>query len=95
MDRRLYENSSRSIIAYSDDGRFKLVATRRSPKTEVFGRTKFVGSYWTVETFALMNGGYKPYTFAGLKSRYAKKEEILSLMAGSQNFKQAYKEMKP
>jgi len=93
MEQKVFENSSRRIIAYSDDGRFKFVAQRRSPKTEVFGRTKFVGSYWTVETFMLMNGGYKPYSFAGVKSRYEKKAEVVALLSGSQSFTQAYKEI--
>ena len=93
MDKRVFENSSRKIIAYSDDGRYKFVAQRRSPKTEVFGHTRFVGSYWTVETFMVGNGGYKPYAFAGVKSRYDKKEDVIALFSASQNFTQAYKEL--
>ena len=93
MASKVYENTARRIIAYSDDGAFKLIATRRANKTERFGRVAFVGSFWTLETFQRKGGTFQPFVFQGLPSRFDLKQDVIDQLRNSVRFTQAYKEL--
>ena len=90
---KVYENTARRIVAYSDDGAYKLIATRRANKTERFGHVAFVGSFWTLETFKKEGMTFQPYPFKGIPSRYNLKQEVIDQLKNSVRFTQAYKEL--
>ena len=92
---KVFENNSRSIIAYSDDGNWKFKATRRSTKTERYGKVAFVGSYWTIEFFVRKSGGwgFEPTSYPLYRERLNKKQDVIELFKDSKEFSQAYKEM--
>ena len=48
---KVYENTARRIVAFSDDGNYKLIAQRRAIQTERHGHTAYAGSYWTLDTY--------------------------------------------
>lgn len=93
MASKVFENTARRIVAYSDDGTCKLIATRRAFKTERFGHTSFRGSYWVLDTFQRKGVGYEPITFNGLPYQYEKKQEIIDTLKHSVRFTEAYKEL--
>ena len=94
MANKVFENTGRRIIAYSDDSRWKFVAIRRSTKKEIKGRTFYVGSYWTIEFFMKQDGQFKPTAYPLYKERLDKKQDVIELFKDSQEFSQAYKELK-
>lgn len=93
MASKVFENTARRIVAYSDDGFCKLIATRRAIKTERLGRPAFRGSYWVLDTFQRKGLGFEPITFQGLAYRYNKKQEIVNALKSSIKFTHAYKEL--
>lgn len=93
MASKVFENTARRIVAYSDDGSCKLIATRRAFKTERFGRTAFRGSYWVLDTLQRKGFGFEPITFKGLPYQYDKKQEIIDTLQRSVRFTEAYKEL--
>lgn len=93
MASKVFENTARRIVAYSDDDSCKLIATRRAVKTERFGRLAFRGSYWVLDTFQRKGVGFEPITFHGLAYRYDKKQEIVDALQNSTRFTLAYKEL--
>ena len=90
---KLFINDSRKIIAYSDDGNWKCIATRRSNKKFVGGKVLFVGSYWTIEFFTKKDGNFQPTAYPLYKERFEKKQDVIELFKDSKEFSQAYKEM--
>jgi hypothetical protein len=93
MANKVVENTARRIVAFSDDGTCKLIATRRANKIERFGRTAFVGSYWTLETFQRQGDKFQPMVFKGLPSRYELKQDVIAQLQSSVRFTEAYKEL--
>lgn len=93
MASKVYENTARRIVAYSDDGAYKLIATRRANKKERFGHVAFVGSFWTLETFKRDGMTFQPCVFQGLSSRYNLKQDVINQLRSSVRFTQAYKEL--
>jgi hypothetical protein len=90
---KVYENTARRIVAFSDDGYYKLIAQRRAIQTERHGHTAYAGSYWTLDTYRREGISFVPYSFAGLPGRFGKKQEIIDALAKSVRFTQAYKEL--
>lgn len=78
MANKVFENTARRIVAYSDDGVYKLIAIRRANQVERRGQIAYRGSYWTLETFQRKGGIFVPYTFANLPWRYEKKKNLLT-----------------
>lgn len=93
MANKVFENTARRIVIFSDDFTCKLIATRRANKVERFGRTAFRGSYWIVNTLRRFGSGYEPITFNGLPSRFEHKQEIIDALQSSIRFTEAYKEL--
>jgi len=93
MANKVFENTARRIVAYSDDGVYKLVAIRRANQIEKRGQIAYRGSYWTLETFQRKGGIFVPYTFANLPWRYGKKKELIDVLQNSVRFTEAYKEL--
>lgn len=93
MASKVFENTARKIVAYSDDGTCKLIATRRAIQNKYRGHIHYTGSYWVLDTFQRKGGGFEPIFFKGLPYRYAKKQEIINQLLSSVRFTQAYKEL--
>ncbi|MBR6031365.1 MAG: hypothetical protein IKP36_05310 [Bacteroidaceae bacterium] len=93
MASKVFENTARRIVIYSDDGSCKLIATRRANKTERYGHTAFRGSYWILNTLKRTVGGYEPIVFSGLNYRYDFKKDIIDALQSSTRFTEAYKEL--
>ena len=92
---KVFENDAHKIIAYSDDGKWKFKATRRSTKKNVAGKIMFVGSYWTIEFFVRKadGWGFEPTAYPLYRERFNKKQDVIELFKDSKEFSQAYKEM--
>lgn len=93
MASKVFENTARRIVLYSDDGSCKLIATRRAFKTERFGRPAFRGSYWVLDTLQRKGYSFEPIVFSGLPYQYDKKQEIIDTLKHSIRFTEAYKEL--
>lgn len=93
MANKVFENTARKIVAYSDDGAYRFIATRRANQVERRGQIAYRGSFWTLETFQRKGGVFVPYTFPNLPWRYEKKQEIIDVLQNSVRFTEAYKEL--
>lgn len=91
---KVYENTGRKILIYSDNGMYRLTATRRAISEDWNGITKFYGSKWYIETHKREGYGFVPYKFSGLPYVVSKKQEIMDLLSKSVQFKQANAELK-
>ena len=91
---KVFENSGKRIVIYSDNGVYKLIATRHAISDVVKGVTKYYGSQWNIETFKRQGLGFVPMKFLNLPSIFRKKQEIIDTLSRSVQFKQAYQELK-
>lgn len=91
---KVYENSGKRIVIFSDNGVYKLTATRRAISDVVYGVAKYYGSQWHIETFKRQGSGFVPVVFPNLPSIFRKKQEIIDTLSRSVQFKQAYQELK-
>ena len=82
------------IVIYSNNGVYKLIATRRAISDVVQGVTKYYGSKWYIETQQRKGLGFVPITFSNLPYIFHKKEEIINALSRSVQFRQAYEELK-
>ena len=90
---KVFENTSKRITIYSDNGEFKLVACRRAIMEEINGSVSYFGSKWYIETSRWQGYGYSPFRFSGLKYVFGKKKEIIETLSKSVQFTQAYAEL--
>lgn len=79
---------------YSDNGLYKLVASRRAISEDHHGVIRYYGSKWYIETFKRVSYGFTPMKFAGLTYIVRKKQDIVEMLSKSVQFTQAYAEMK-
>lgn len=91
---KVFENTSKRIIIYSDNGAFRLIANRRALSEEYNGIVRYFGSEWYIETHQRQGYGFVPYRFSGLRYIVKKKHEIIDMLSRSVRFKQAYAELK-
>lgn len=91
---KVYENSGKRIVIFSDNGVYKLTATRRAISDVVQGVTKYYGSQWYIETQQRKGLGFVPVTFSNLPYIFRKKEEIINALSRSVQFRQAFQELK-
>ena len=90
---KVFENTGKRICIYSDNGLFRLIATRRALTEDWNGITRYYGSKWFIETSKREGFGFVPYKFAGLSYVVRKKQEIIELLSKSVQFTQAYAEL--
>ncbi len=91
---KVYENSGKRIVIFSDNGVYKLTATRRAISEIVQGVTRYYGSKWHIETHQRQGLGFVPVAFSNLPPIFRKKQEIIDALSRSVQFKQAYQELK-
>ena len=91
---KVYENSGKRICIYSDNGLYRLIATRRAIMEEWNGVTRYYGSQWYIETHQRNGYNFIPFKFRGLNYCVRKKQEIIEMLSKSVNFTQAYAELK-
>lgn len=91
---KVYENTGKKIVIFSDNGVYRLTAVRRAISEVVQGVTKYYGSKWYIETQQRKGLGFVPVTFSNLPYIFRKKEEIINALSRSVQFRQAYKELK-
>jgi len=91
---KVFENTSKKVYIYSDNGEFRLIATRRAITEDWNGITHYYGSKWYIETSRREGYGFVPYKFSGLPYIMRKKQELIDLLSKSVQFKQAYAELK-
>ncbi len=92
--KRVYENTAHKIVAYSDNGAYRLIAQRRAISEQVNGVMRYYGSKWYIETHQRKGYGFAPVVFQGLDYVFKKKEDIIKALSKSIQFKQAYSELK-
>ena len=90
---KVFENTSKKLCIYSDNGMFRLIAVRRAIMEEWQGVTRYYGSKWYIETHQRQGYGFVPFRFSGLTYCVRKKQEIIDMLSKSVNFKQAYAEL--
>lgn len=90
---KVFENTSKKIRIYSDNGEFRLTATRRALQNEWGGVMHYVGSQWYIETHKRQGYGFVPYRFSGLRYIVKKKQELIDMLSRSVQFKEAYAEL--
>lgn len=91
---KVFENTSKKVCIYSDNGSFRMIATRRAITEDWNGITHYYGSKWFIETAKREGYGFVPYKFSGLPYVVRKKKELLDLLSKSVQFTQAYAELK-
>ncbi len=91
---KVFENTGKRIIIYSDDGAFRLIANRRAISEDHHGVIKYYGSEWFIETHKRDGHGFVPFRFSGLRYNVRKKQEIIDMLSRSVRFTQAYAELK-
>lgn len=79
---------------YSDNGLYKLVASRRAISEEYHGVKRYYGSKWFIETFSRSVNVFVPMKFAGISYIVRSKKDIVGMLSKSVQFTQAYAEMK-
>lgn len=90
---KVFENTGRRIVAYSDDGSIKLIAIRRAFKTERFGRTAFAGSHWVADTYKRSGSEWEKVGLSAMTYNCDKKEDVIASLANVPQFSRAYKEL--
>lgn len=90
---KVFENTSKKVCIYSDNGIFRLIATRRAISENWNGITRYYGSEWYIETAKRKGYGFVPYKFSGLPLIVRKKQNLIDLLSRSVQFKEAYAEM--
>ena len=91
---KVFENNSKKLCIYSDNGMFRLIAVRRAISDDWQGVKRYYGSKWYIETYQRKDFGFVPFRFSGLTYCVRKKQEIIDMLSKSVNFKQAYAELK-
>lgn len=91
---KVYENTGKRLCIYSDNGLYRLTATRRAIAEDWGGVIHYYGSKWHIETHQRQGNGFVPYKFSGLQYVVRKKKEIISMLSKSIQFTQAYAELK-
>ena len=90
---KVFENTGKRIIIFSDNGQFRFVANRRAVSESYNGVVHYYGSKWYIETHQRRGDGFVPCRFWGLKYIMNKKQEIFDTLSRSVQFKQAYAEL--
>lgn len=91
---KVYENTGKKLVIFSDNGVYRFTAVRRAISEVVNGITKYYGSQWYIETHQRYGSGFVPVKFDNLSHIFRKKKEIINALSRSVQFKQAYKELK-
>lgn len=91
---KVYENTARKLVVFSDNGVYRLIAVRRAISEVVYGVTKYYGSKWLIDTHQRQGNGFIPVVFRNLSYTVRKKDEIIEALGRSVQFKQAYSELK-
>lgn len=90
---KVFENTSKKVCIYSDNGVFRLIATRRAISEDWNGITHYYGSEWHIKTAKREGYGFVPYRFSGLPLLVRKKQDLINLLSKSVQFKEAYAEL--
>ena len=91
---KVVENTGKKLCIYSDNGMFRLTATRKALMDEWGGSMHWVGSKWYIETHKREGYGFVPYRFNGIQYNVKKKKDIIDMLSRSVQFKQAYAELR-
>ena len=91
---KVFENTSKKLHIYNDNGMFRLIAVRRAIAEDWQGVTRYYGSKWYIETHQRQGCNFVTFRFSGLTYCVRKKQEIIDMLSKSVNFKQAYAELK-
>lgn len=90
---KVFENTGKRILIYSDNGAFRLIANRRAIYDDHHVTIRYYGSEWFIETHQRQGYGFVPCRFRGLRYNVKKKQEIIDMLSRSVQFKQAYDEL--
>lgn len=90
---KVSENTSKRLCIYSDDGQYKLTATRRAIEERYYGMVRYFGSKWFIETHKYDGVKFVPIALSGLRYCVSNKREIIEMLSKSVKFTQAYIEL--
>lgn len=91
---KVFDNTGKKIVIYSDNGVYRLTAIRRAIRDVVNGVTRYYGSQWYIETHQRSGKGFVPVRFSNLSYVFRKKKDIVNILSKSIQFRQAYEELK-
>ena len=63
---KVFENTSKKLCIYSDNGMFRLIAVRRAITEDWQGVTRYYGSKWYIETHKRQGCNFVPLQWSDL-----------------------------
>ena len=90
---KVIENTGKRLCIYSDNGQYRLTATRRATEEHYYGMTRYCGSKWHIETHKFDGNRFVPVVLNGLVYVVSKKQEIINMLKMSVKFTKAYAEL--
>lgn len=90
---KVFENTGKRMVIYSDNGLYRLIAMRRAITVGYGDSIRYHGQKWFINTHKKTTDGYVECNFIGLDYVVRHRRDIIDMLSKSVQFTRAYSEI--